>query len=248
MSVEWERRGPAAWITFNRPDAHNAMSFAMYEELFALCERADGDDEVRVVVLRGAGGRAFVAGTDISQFLEFSSAEDGLRYEASIDRVVGRVEAVRKPTIALVDGFAMGSGTVLAAACDLRICTPAARFGAPIARTVGNCLSMANYARLGGPFRGHDAGHEGGAAAAAAASRRRRPGARGLFQRGVQSAGTGVSAAMTDAIVCRKRGSPPMSRGRKPVAGPPASSACSALRIWLAARLVVWVCASHGSS
>jgi enoyl-CoA hydratase/carnithine racemase len=148
VSVEWQRRGPAAWITFNRPEAHNAMTFAMYEELFALCERADADDDVRVVVLRGAGGRAFVAGTDISQFLEFSSGEDGLRYEAEIDRVVDRVEAVRTPTIALVDGIAMGSGLVLAAACDLRICTPAARFGVPIARTVGNCLSMANYARL----------------------------------------------------------------------------------------------------
>ena len=148
MSVEWERRGPAAWITFNRPEAHNAMTYAMYEELFALCERADADDDVRVVVLRGAGGRAFVAGTDIAQFAEFSSGEDGLRYEADIDRVVGRLEAVGKPTIALVDGFAMGSGLVLAAVCDLRICTPAARFGMPIARTVGNCLSMANYARL----------------------------------------------------------------------------------------------------
>jgi enoyl-CoA hydratase/carnithine racemase len=148
VSVDWERRGPAAWITFNRPEAHNAMTFAMYEELFALCERADADDDVRVVVLRGAGGRAFVAGTDIAQFASFSSGEDGLRYEAEIDRVVGRLETVRKPTIALVDGFAMGSGLVLAAVCDLRICTPAARFGVPIARTVGNCLSMANYARL----------------------------------------------------------------------------------------------------
>jgi enoyl-CoA hydratase/carnithine racemase len=148
VSVEWERRGPAAWITFNRPEAHNAMTFAMYEELHSLCERVDADDSVRVVVLRGAGGRAFVAGTDISQFLEFSSGEDGVRYEASIDRVVGRLEAVAKPTIALVDGVAMGSGLVLAAVCDLRICTPAARFGMPIARTVGNCLSMANYARL----------------------------------------------------------------------------------------------------
>jgi enoyl-CoA hydratase/carnithine racemase len=148
VSVDWERRGPAAWITFNRPEAHNAMTFAMYEELFELCERADAQDSVRSVVLRGAGRKAFVAGTDIRQFAEFASGEDGLRYEREIDRVVGRLEAVRKPTIALIDGFAMGSGLALSAACDLRVCTPAARFGLPIARTVGNCLSMENYARL----------------------------------------------------------------------------------------------------
>jgi enoyl-CoA hydratase/carnithine racemase len=148
MSVDWERREPAAWVTFNRPEAHNAMTFEMYEDLYSHCERADADDDVRVLVLRGAGSKAFVAGTDIRQFTEFSSPEDGLRYEATIDRIVGRLETVRKPTIALVDGFAMGSGLALAAACDLRICTPAARFGLPIARTVGNCLSMENYARL----------------------------------------------------------------------------------------------------
>ena len=148
MSVGYERRGPAAWVTFDRPEAHNAMTYEMYEALFDACERADADDEVRAVVLRGAGGRAFVAGTDIRQFLDFESGDDGLAYEARIERVVGRLEAVRVPTIALVDGFAMGSGLVLSAACDLRICTPAARFGLPIARTVGNCLSMENYARL----------------------------------------------------------------------------------------------------
>jgi enoyl-CoA hydratase/carnithine racemase len=148
VSVEWERRGPAAWVTFNRPDAHNAMTFEMYEQLHGCCERADSEDEVRVLVLRGAGEKAFVAGTDIRQFLEFSTPDDGLGYERTIDRIVGRLERVRKPTIALVDGFAMGSGLALSAACDLRICTPAAVFGLPIARTVGNCLSMENYARL----------------------------------------------------------------------------------------------------
>ncbi len=148
MSVAYERRGPAAWVTFDRPEAHNAMTYEMYEALFDACERADADDEVRAVVLRGAGGRAFVAGTDIRQFLDFESGDDGLAYEARIERVVGRLEVVGVPTIALVDGFAMGSGLVLSAACDLRICTPAARFGLPIARTVGNCLSMENYARL----------------------------------------------------------------------------------------------------
>jgi enoyl-CoA hydratase/carnithine racemase len=143
-----ERRGSSVWVTFDRPEAHNAMTFAMYEELFACCERVDTAAEVRSLVLRGAGERAFVAGTDISQFTSFSSPDDGVRYEATIDRIVGRLEAVRVPTIALVDGFAMGSGLALAAACDLRVCTPEASFGLPIARTVGNCLSMANYARL----------------------------------------------------------------------------------------------------
>jgi enoyl-CoA hydratase/carnithine racemase len=145
-----ERRGPALWVTFNRPRAHNAMTFAMYESLFERCEDADADDDVRALVLRGAGEKAFVAGTDISQFAAFQSGEDGLEYEATIDRIVGRLEAVIKPTVALVDGYAMGSGLALSAACDLRVCTPAATFGLPIARTVGNCLSMENYARLAG--------------------------------------------------------------------------------------------------
>jgi enoyl-CoA hydratase/carnithine racemase len=155
--VELERRGPALWVTFNRPEAHNAMTFAMYESLYEACETADADDEVRVLVLRGAGEKAFVAGTDIRQFAAFDeTGEDALAYEATIDRIVGRLETVGKPTVALVDGFAMGSGLALSAACDLRVCTPAAKFGLPIARTVGNCLSMENYARLAallGPAR-----------------------------------------------------------------------------------------------
>jgi enoyl-CoA hydratase/carnithine racemase len=123
------------------------MTFAMYEATAAHCEAADADDEVRALVLRGAGG-AFVAGTDIAEFRAFSSGDDGLAYEATIDRIVGRLEAVRKPTVALIDGYAVGGGLALAAACDLRICTPEAKFALPIARTLGNCLSMANYARL----------------------------------------------------------------------------------------------------
>ena len=146
-----ERRGPATWVTFNRPEAHNAMTFAMYESLFEACETVDADDDVRAMVLRGAGEKAFVAGTDIRQFADFDeTGEDALAYEATIDRIVGRLETVGKPTVALVDGFAMGSGLALSATCDLRVCTPAAKFGLPIARTVGNCLSMENYARLAG--------------------------------------------------------------------------------------------------
>lgn len=144
----YERRGPTAVITFNRPQARNAMTFAMYEDLHRRCEEADEDDGVRVLVLRGAGGRAFVAGTDIRQFREFRTPSDGVAYEERIDRIVGRVELVGKPTIALVEGYAVGAGLAIAAACDLRVCTPDAQFGMPIARTLGNCLSMENYARL----------------------------------------------------------------------------------------------------
>jgi enoyl-CoA hydratase len=100
------------------------------------------------MVLRGAGGKAFVAGTDIGQFRAFRSGQEGLDYEETIDRIVGRVELVRKPTVAVVDGYAVGGGLAIAAACDLRVCTPEAKFGMPIARTLGNCLSMENYARL----------------------------------------------------------------------------------------------------
>ena len=146
--VRLECRGAVAWLTFDRPAARNAMTFAMYESLHERCEEVDADESVRAVVLRGAGGKAFVAGTDIAEFRAFESGEDGLEYEATIDRIVGRLEAVAKPTVALIDGWCVGGGLALAAACDLRVCTPEAKLGMPIARTLGNCLSMENYARL----------------------------------------------------------------------------------------------------
>src|SRR3954469_14152183 len=146
--LRYERRGPVATVTFNRPHARNAMTFAMYEELVARCDEIDADDSIRVVVLRGAGGRAFVSGTDIRQFLDFDSGKTGVEYEADIDRYVGRLDRLRKPAIALVEGYAVGAGLSIASACDLRVCTPDAQFGLPIARTLGNCLSMAGYARL----------------------------------------------------------------------------------------------------
>ena len=144
----FERRGSTAVLTFNRPRARNAMTFAMYEGLVERCDEVDADDTIRVLVLRGAGGRAFVSGTDIRQFLDFDSGRTGVEYEADIDRYVGRLDRLRTPAIALVQGYAVGAGLALAAACDLRVCTPDAQFGLPIARTLGNCLSMSGYARL----------------------------------------------------------------------------------------------------
>lgn len=143
-----EVRARTATVTFNRPAARNALTWDMYEGLVRACERIDADDSIRVAVLRGAGGQAFAAGTDITQFLGFRGAEDGLAYERRIEYVLDRLERVRVPTIAAVQGYAAGAGLGLAAACDLRICTPAAKFGLPIARTLGNCVSMPTYARL----------------------------------------------------------------------------------------------------
>ncbi|MBV9891859.1 MAG: enoyl-CoA hydratase/isomerase family protein [Rhizobacter sp.] len=151
-----EREGAIVTLTFNRPEARNAMTWAMYERLRDVCDEVVRDDGVRVLVLRGAGGKAFVAGTDIAQFLDFRSGEDGLRYERDIGGLVGSVGRVTKPVIAQIEGFAVGGGFGIAAGCDLRVATPDARFGAPIARTLGNCLSMPAYARyleLLGPSR-----------------------------------------------------------------------------------------------
>ncbi len=142
-----ERDGPVLQVTFDRPQAHNALTFAMYEGLYEACETADADRDVRVLVVRGAGGRAFVSGTDIAQFAGFDGS-DGVAYEERVTRVVRRLEDTAVPTVAAVDGYCIGGGLALAAACDLRIATSASRFGIPIARTLGNCLSMDTCALL----------------------------------------------------------------------------------------------------
>ena len=143
-----DRDGPVVTLTFNRPEARNAMTWGMYERLSQVCDEVDADDSVRVLVLRGAGGKAFVSGTDISQFTAFATAEDGIAYERDGDERMDRLERVAKPVIAQVEGYAVGAGFKIAAACDIRVATPDARFGAPIARTLGNCLSMAAYSTL----------------------------------------------------------------------------------------------------
>lgn len=140
--------GGIARVTFNRPQARNAMLFGMYERLAAICAEVDADPAIRVLVLTGAGEKAFAAGTDISQFRAFTQPQDALDYEARIDRVLGALEGVRVPTIAAIAGACTGGGAGMAACCDLRIGAANLRFGFPVARTLGNCLSMNNYARL----------------------------------------------------------------------------------------------------
>ena len=142
------REGGIGWVTFNRPQARNAFTFAMYERLAQICEEADKDKAIKVLVFQGAGDKAFASGTDINQFRAFTSPQDALDYEGRIDRVLGVLEKCRVPTIAAINGACTGGGAGIAACCDLRIGTKTTRIGFPIARTLGNCLSMSNLSRL----------------------------------------------------------------------------------------------------
>lgn len=144
----FERDGAVAVLTFNRPEARNAMTWEMYETLGATCEQVDADDSIRVLVLRGAGDRAFVSGTDIRQFLEFKTREDALGYEARLDKSIGRLYQLKKPSIAMLQGDAVGGGLFMAISCDIRIAAEHVRFGVPVARTLGNFPQPANYSRL----------------------------------------------------------------------------------------------------
>jgi enoyl-CoA hydratase len=143
-----------ATVVFDRPQARNAMTWGMYQQLAAICTRLAGDRSVRAVVFRGAGGQAFVAGTDIEQFTAFTSGEDGVAYERQIEAGISQLCALPMPTVALVEGWCVGGGLAIATACDFRVATPSARFGVPIAKTLGNCLSIDNVARLCAAF-GH---------------------------------------------------------------------------------------------
>jgi enoyl-CoA hydratase len=141
-----------ASVLFDRPQARNAMTWAMYEQLTAICGQLRRDASVRVVTFRGAGGEAFVAGTDIEQFQAFSSGDDGVAYEQQIDACMDLLESLPMPTVAVVEGWAVGGGLAIATGCDFRVATSTARFGVPIAKTLGNCLSVANLARLVAAF------------------------------------------------------------------------------------------------
>ena len=145
--IRTERRGAALWIRVDRPTARNALTFAMYDRIATVCRDANADASIKGVVLTGSG-EAFVAGTDIAQFVDFKEASQALEYEHRMDSWLGAIEDVRVPTIAALRGPVVGGGLAIAAACDLRVAAPSARFGVPVARTLGNCFSAANLVRL----------------------------------------------------------------------------------------------------
>ena len=146
--VRLELRNDVAYITFDHVTARNAMTVGMYQSLKSICEDLTKNAKAKVAILRGAGGKSFVSGSDIAQFSSFTSGEDGISYEDGIDQYLAPLATLPIPTIAVIDGMAVGGGLAIASCCDFRISTPDARFGVPIAKTLGNCLSAGNVAWL----------------------------------------------------------------------------------------------------
>ena len=144
----YELRDGVAYVTLNRPQARNALTFAMYERLAEICNQANSDRSIKAILITGGGDKAFAAGTDISQFRAFDKEQDALDYEARIDRVMNALERCRVPTVAAINGACTGGGASIAACCDLRIASKSMKYGFPVARTLGNCLSLSSYARL----------------------------------------------------------------------------------------------------
>ena len=144
----YEVRDGIGRITFNRPQARNSLTFGMYERLAEICASTGEDRSLKVLILTGAGDKAFASGTDINQFRAFKAPQDAIDYETRIDRVLGTLEQCSVPTIAAINGVCAGGGAGIAACCDIRIGVRSTKFGFPIARTLGNCLSTSNLSRL----------------------------------------------------------------------------------------------------
>ena len=140
-----------ATVKLNRPEARNALTFGMYQAVADLCRQAgtpQDDQEIKAIVISGAGEKAFAAGTDIGQFTSFETLQDGHNYEAHIEAVIISIETCRVPVIAALHGAVTGGGLVIAAAAHLRLASTDVQIGMPIARTLGNCLAIANLRRL----------------------------------------------------------------------------------------------------
>lgn len=145
--IELHRDGAVATVLVNRPEARNALTSAMRARMLAIFEELNRDPGVRVVTLRGAGGKSFISGADISEFRS-QSADDVLELARRDEQLYQALERLRAPTVAVIEGYALGGGLMLAALCDLRVCTSDSRFGITSAKSLGNALSPGMYARL----------------------------------------------------------------------------------------------------
>jgi enoyl-CoA hydratase/carnithine racemase len=145
----YEKKGDEAHVRFDNPAAHNALTSRMWHDLRDAARDIAADRDIRVATFRGVGGKAFISGTDISKFADYETGQQGVDYERDIDTCMGAIDEIPCTTIAIVDGWAVGGGLNISSACDFRISTPNARFGSPIGRTIGNCLSAMSMARIG---------------------------------------------------------------------------------------------------
>ncbi|QWD68939.1 enoyl-CoA hydratase/isomerase family protein [Polynucleobacter sp. VK25] len=143
--IDLDIDGKIARVIFNHPAARNALTWPMYEDLKKICDSLASNPDIRVVIFRGAGDKAFVSGSDIQQFVDLKKDE---AYEVAVDHIFASLQQLPMPTIAMIKGLAVGSGLLMATACDFRISTKDARFGIPVARTLGNCLSPSNLSWL----------------------------------------------------------------------------------------------------
>ncbi len=129
------KEGYVGYVIFNNPERHNAMSLDMWESTAHLLEDFGRDNDIRVVVLTGAGGKAFVSGADISRFENERANEEAIaRYAQTVERANASIYEYAKPTIAMIRGYCIGGGLGLALCCDLRICSDNSRFAVPAAK------------------------------------------------------------------------------------------------------------------
>ncbi len=129
------KEGKVGYLTFNNPERHNAVSLEMWEAASGFLEDFKKDNNIRVVVVTGAGGKAFISGADISKFEKERSTQEGVdRYNAAVDHANNAFYTFPKPTIAMIRGYCIGGGVGLALCCDMRICTDGSKFGVPAAK------------------------------------------------------------------------------------------------------------------
>ena len=143
-----EKDGPIGRVIFNNPARHNAVSLDMWQAVAQIMEDFENDDQIRVIVLSGAGGKAFVSGADISKFENERATLDATKhYNATVEKAYAGVQEFPKPTIAMIRGYCIGGGLGLAVCCDLRICSDNSRFAVPAAK-LGLGYSYAGLRRL----------------------------------------------------------------------------------------------------
>lgn len=129
------QEGAIGWILFNQPERHNAVSLAMWQALEVIVDHYENNPDIRVVVVRGAGDKAFVSGADISEFETQRSGEEATRrYNETSQRAMRRLRELRKPTLAMIQGYCIGGGVAVALSCDIRLSADNARFGVPAAK------------------------------------------------------------------------------------------------------------------